>query len=79
MAAFAVIARSASQFLELAQQHFDSSRSRSDGLNKYRLHIFHPTTLDEVLNDILLIMCIESRSGLVAFEEVEYRGVVPIA
>lgn len=50
-----------------------------DRLSEYRLHVLHPATLNKFLNDVLLVMLVESCFGPVAFEEVEYRGVISIA
>lgn len=64
---------------ETTQKIFELLPLWCNWLSKNGLHIFHPTTLDEFLYDVLLIMCIESRFGLVPLEEVEYRGVISVA
>jgi len=47
-----------------------------DRLSEDCLDILHPATLDKFLDNILLVMLIESGFGSITLKEVEYGGVV---
>ena len=45
--------------------------SRSDGPGKYRFTVLHPSTANELTDDVLIVVGLKSLLGLVAFEEMK--------
>lgn len=50
--------------------------SRRNRLDEYGLYILHPATVDEFLDDVLVIVLLESVFGLVPLEEVKDARII---